>query len=262
MNSAWAMLVMVMAVKISVMLSPKNKPAGSTARHVAATGRAPPVSARRAPMTTHHSTMAPIIRQKASTEPGVSAHLTMDELLENVSTAASTSRMPSGTRLTSSWRGRCRARCTRGVRRRHGGAHAPPRRPLMASGELLHRQLGRELDLGRHEQLVRTEVLGAQVDQALHVRRGGEAATRSAEVGLGGGLADQQALHLDGQQDGDDDEQDADGDRADGVPAGLTGEVGEQHAAQGEEQAELGTDVLEQHHRQLGLLGGADVRPP
>jgi hypothetical protein len=46
--------------------------------------------------------MAPIIRQKAITDPGVSAHLTMDELLENVSTAASTSRMPSGTRFTAS----------------------------------------------------------------------------------------------------------------------------------------------------------------
>ena len=39
-------------------------------------------------------------------------------------------------------------------------------------------------------------------------------------------LADQQALHLDGQHDGDDDEQQADGDRADGVPARLAGERG------------------------------------
>ena len=38
MNSAWAMLVWLIAVKNRVMLRPKNSPAGSTRRHVAADG--------------------------------------------------------------------------------------------------------------------------------------------------------------------------------------------------------------------------------
>ena len=41
----------------------------------------------------------------------------------------------------------------------------------------------------------------------------------------------------------------------DGVPARVVGEVGEQHAGEGEEEADRGADVLEQHDRQLGLLG-------
>ena len=115
--------------------------------------------------------------------------------------------------------------------------------------------VGVELELGGDEQLVGAEVLGLEVDQPAHAVGALERADDPVEVGVGRRLADQQALHLDGQDDGDDDEQDADGDRADGVPAGLVGEVGQEHAAEGEEQADLGADVLEQHDRQLGLLG-------
>ena len=93
-------------------------------------------------------------------------------------------------------------------------------------------------------------------------RRALEAGDDPVEVGLRRRLADQQALHLDRQDDGDDDEQDADGDRADGVPAGLVGEVGQQHAGEGEEQADLGADVLEQHDGQLGRLRLAQPRRP
>ena len=96
MNSAWAMLVRLMAVKNRVMLSPKNSPPGSTRRHVSADGAGRPVAARRVAITIHHSTTAPIIRQNASTEPGVSAHLTIVELLEKTKTASSIARMPTG----------------------------------------------------------------------------------------------------------------------------------------------------------------------
>ena len=54
----------------------------------------------------------------------------------------------------------------------------------------------------------------------------------------------------------------ADGDRADGVPAGFAGDVGEEHADEGEHQADERADVLEQHDRQLGLLRAADEAPP
>ena len=101
-------------------------------------------------------------------------------------------------------------------------------------GQLLDGERRVELELRRDEQLVGPEVLGAQVD---------DAAARSArlleglgdlgDVGLRRRLADQQALHLDRQDDGDDDEQGADGQRADGVPAGVAGGVGERRRRRG-----------------------------
>ena len=94
--AAWAMLVRLMAVKNRVMLRPKNSPAGRTAFHVAADGGGRPVALRRTRMTIHHSTTAPSMRQNASTDPGVSAHLTIVELLEKASTASSIATMPIG----------------------------------------------------------------------------------------------------------------------------------------------------------------------
>ena len=54
----------------------------------------------------------------------------------------------------------------------------------------------------------------------------------------------------------------ADGERADGVPAGLAGELGHAHADQREHEADEGADVLEQHDGQLGDLGVADEGDP
>ena len=76
MNSEWATLVFVTAVKRSVMLAPKKIAGTSTRFHVTAVGNGAPVRARQATRTTHHNTAAPIIRQNAMTEPGVWAHLT------------------------------------------------------------------------------------------------------------------------------------------------------------------------------------------
>ena len=98
MNSAWAMLVRPMAVKNSVMLRPKQSPAGSTRRHVRRVGAGRPVRILRPTMTTHHSTTEMSIRQNATTEPGVSAHFTSVELPENSRTAATIARMPTGAR--------------------------------------------------------------------------------------------------------------------------------------------------------------------
>ncbi len=98
MNSAWAMLVRPMAVKNSVMLRPKNSPAGSVRRHVRRVGAGRPVRALRPTITIHHSTTEMSIRQNAMTEPGVSAHLTSVELPENNKTAQIIAMMPTGAR--------------------------------------------------------------------------------------------------------------------------------------------------------------------
>jgi hypothetical protein len=92
------MLVRVIAVKKIVMLRPKNRPAGMTRRHMAADGGGRPVTRRRPPITIHQSMTAPIIRQNATTDPGASAHFTIEELLENASTAPSTQAMPTSLR--------------------------------------------------------------------------------------------------------------------------------------------------------------------
>ena len=96
MNSAWAMLVRPMAVKKIVMLSPNARPAGKTARHVAALGAGRPVRALRTSTTRDHRTTAISIRQNANTDPGTSAHLMIVELLENARTAATIATMPIG----------------------------------------------------------------------------------------------------------------------------------------------------------------------
>ena len=50
--------------------------------------------------------------------------------------------------------------------------------------------------------------------------------------------------------------------RAEGVEPGVVGDRAQHDAEEGEDQADQGADVLEQHDRQLGLLGPADERPP
>jgi hypothetical protein len=96
MNSAWAMLVRLIAVKKRVMLRPKQRPAGSTSRHVRAAGAGRPVRTLRPTITTHHSTTEMSIRQNATTDPGVSDHLTSVELPEKSRTAATIARIPIG----------------------------------------------------------------------------------------------------------------------------------------------------------------------
>ena len=75
-------------------------------------------------------------------------------------------------------------------------------------------------------------------------------------------FADQEALHLDREDDRDHAEQQSDADAAQRVPARVAGDLGEADADQREQQADERAGVLEQHDRELGALGGADEAPP
>lgn len=76
------------------------------------------------------------------------------------------------------------------------------------------------------------------------------------------GLAEQQRLGLGGEDQGDQDEQDADAEGADAVPDAVAGEQGETDAAEREDQADEGAEVLQEDDRQLGGLGVADELLP
>ena len=73
-----------------------------------------------------------------------------------------------------------------------------------------------------------------------------------------GGLADEQARHLDRQHDRDHHEEHTDGKAARGVPTRLVRNVGEDHAGQREEETDERADVLQHDHRQLRDLRAAD----
>jgi len=77
-----------------------------------------------------------------------------------------------------------------------------------------------------------------------------------------GALAEEQGLHLQGKDHGDDNEQQADHRGAGGVPAALTGQQRHRDPEQCEHQAEERTAVLQQDDGQLGGLGGADELLP
>lgn len=76
------------------------------------------------------------------------------------------------------------------------------------------------------------------------------------------GLAQEQGLGLQGQDDGDDDQQDADAQGADAVPDAVVGEQGEADADEGEDEADERAEVLQQDHGQLGGLGAPDELAP
>ncbi|MBG9885460.1 hypothetical protein ABE10_02430, partial [Bacillus toyonensis] len=75
-------------------------------------------------------------------------------------------------------------------------------------------------------------------------------------------LADQQALGLDPEHDGDEDEQRADHERAQCVEHRIAGEDRQAHPEQGEDEADERADVLQQHDRELGGLRTADEGDP
>ena len=228
MNSAWAMLVWVMAVKNSVMLSAEEQPGRQHRRHVAADGQRPTGEhARRPRMTSHHSThgadhppegdhrsrrVGPLDDRRAARERddggqhdqrcrcGTMAPARVDDPAH---VGAGCGRRPARGRSggPSARRRGARPRRRRSPRRapstvRSGRTPAWPRRAARpgrgagCAGGSAARTLGAELE-----------------------RVGDRSRSRVRRR-----LADQQALHLDGQHDGDDDEQHADGDRADGVP--------------------------------------------
>ncbi len=76
------------------------------------------------------------------------------------------------------------------------------------------------------------------------------------------GLAEEQGLGLGGQDEGDQDEEDADADGADAVPDAVAGEQGQADAAEGEDEADEGAEVLQEDDGQFGGLGAADVLDP
>ena len=129
---------------------------------------------------------------------------------------------PPGSPLSSSG-GYGRPRRTRGTRRARGTskrATGTTRRTRDLDAvdrprQLGHRQLGVELDLGRHEQLVGAEVLGAHVDERVR-RRSATVDRRRRSAAASSGVADSpmsRPFISTRQHDGDGHEQQADGDR-------------------------------------------------
>ena len=103
---------------------------------------------------------------------------------------------------------------------RQGNDLAHPRlQSVDGGGDLNRPELGIELDLGCDEQLVGSEVECAQVDQSPNLRPRLDGPANRGHVSRRRPLADQEALHLAGQNRGDCTEQPADGDRRQGVVA-------------------------------------------
>ncbi len=77
-----------------------------------------------------------------------------------------------------------------------------------------------------------------------------------------GRFADEQAAHLDHENDRDCDEQGADREAAHAVPAAVAGDVGDDDAQERDREADEGGRVLEEHDGEVGALGVADELPP
>ena len=89
MNSAWAIDVSVIAVKNSVMLSPKQTPGRIARRHCAAVMRMPLMAIHPC-----HRATAMAMRQNATAVAGASAIRTIEELLENARMATTIAASP------------------------------------------------------------------------------------------------------------------------------------------------------------------------
>ena len=115
---------------------------------------------------------------------------------------------------------------------------------LIAAATLAVSRPAFELDFGRYQKLVGTDVLGTHVKESTHV------------LGLLDGphdclahaperrLADQEALHLEDEYGGDHDEEHPDRDGPVGVPPGVSGDGCDRHAEQCERQADERPEVL------------------
>ena len=119
-----------------------------------------------------------------------------------------------------------------------------------------------ESELGGDQQILRADVLGLHVDEVVDPLGSFDRLDDRRPILRGRSLADQEALHLDGQDDGDDAQQDTDGEGGDAVPDGVVGERGEPDAAEGQKEADQGAEVLEQHDRQLRHPGPLDELAP
>ena len=128
-------------------------------------------------------------------------------------------------------------------------------------GPVVRGQARLQLQPCRHQQLLGPQVHGAQLGHPGHPRGRDPAPDRLLLLGRGR-LTEQQAVHLEPEDDRHHGQQRADGQGAEAVPDRVAGDRGQPDAEEGEAEPELGGGVLQQHHRQLGLLGGADERPP
>jgi hypothetical protein len=124
-----------------------------------------------------------------------------------------------------------------------------------------HRVAG-ELDLRGDEHVVGSEVHRAQVDDAFDLGAVGHGgANLLVELGRDG-FTDQQALHLDREHHRDHAEQRADAEAAGGIPARVARELGDGDPDQRDPEADERAGVLEEDHRELGVLRGPDEVPP
>ncbi len=77
---------------------------------------------------------------------------------------------------------------------------------------------------------------------------------------VGGRLADDEALGLPGEEDGNPRKQQADGDRGETVGFGDAGHVGREYADERDDEACHRRHVLEQHREERGILALHDRR--
>ena len=130
-------------------------------------------------------------------------------------------------------------------------------------GDVGSRVRSGDRDLDRHQQLLRTEVHRLHVDHALDPLAALDGRPDATLRVGAGGLAEQQALGLQREDDRDDDEQQADQRGADHVEDRLL-LVSRVSPTPNSAKVEAGQrgEVLEQDHRQLGRLGAAYVLRP
>ena len=138
-----------------------------------------------------------------------------------------------------------------------GGFHLVERGDDLGPAECLV-----EVQLGADEELVGPELLRAELQ---HPHDSGIALERLPDgVDMGGRrcLADEEALHLDGEVERDHDEERADGEAAGGVVAAVAGGRGGHDSGERETQPDERTGVFEQHDGELGALRLPDERAP
>ena len=129
-------------------------------------------------------------------------------------------------------------------------------------GHLCHGQRFREVDLGRDQDLVGTDMHGPKIQNRRDGRFAHDRAGNRIDVGITGRFPDEQSFGFDRQHDGDDDQQNSDGDGTDGVPTWFVGVVSQHHSAEREDQSGFGADVFEKNHREFGLFRCANESHP
>ena len=237
MNSAWAMLVRLMAVKNSVMLRPKNSPAGSTSRHVCGRRRRaagahpahgdhdPPQhdGDEHPPEREHRARRVGPLDERRAAGEGEDGQQHRQDADRRERRAATSADVRRPTAAVSARHGRRSRRLGGpvdvGLDVDRSGRSAPPRAaprsaPSIAPASSSTLRSGSNSSLAATSSSSGPRCCGAEVDEPAHAVASSSVRVIRSRSSVGRRLADQQALHLDRQHDGDDDEQDADGDRA------------------------------------------------